>query len=70
MFENLNWKKHTGFTIPVHDNAKVIYRTIGTVNGATKVSHIHMPVKASDINWANATGIGRIYKYAVIGMYK
>lgn len=35
MFENLNWKEFTGLTIPVHDNAKVIYRTQELVRGYT-----------------------------------
>lgn len=71
MYDHLNWKEFTGSVNPVNDNALILYRTvIEESDGWSKISHIHMPAKAGDINWNNKNGIGRIHKYAVLGIAK
>lgn len=67
MARNYEWRLHDGFKSPVPENTVVAYRTSYTDREGSHVSHIHVPVQAKHINWADAKGFGRIYKYAIVG---
>ena len=60
--------KHTGSVQPVSDDALVSYRTI-TDDGV--ISHVHLPVKASALNWSSeGLSFGRIYDFKIAGVVK
>ena len=60
--------KHTGSVQPVSDDSLVSYRTI-TDDGV--ISHVHLPVKASALNWSSeGLSFGRIYDFKIAGVVK
>lgn len=60
--------KHTSSVQPVSDNSLVSYRTI-TDDGV--ISHIHLPVKASALNWSSeGLSFGKIHDFKIAGVVK
>lgn len=62
-----NFIKHTADVQPISDDAVVVYRTIS--NDET-ISHVHMPIRAAELNWTNEPDLGRIYEYAITSVKK
>ena len=61
--KDYKFHKHTGISSPVSDDTMVVYRTTST---ATPKSHIHLPVKAKDLNWSDdELYMGRILEWAL-----
>jgi len=61
--KNYRFIKHVGTTSPVANDTLVVYRTTST---ATPTSHVHLPIKASLINWGNdELYMGRIKEWAL-----
>lgn len=55
--------KHIGEKCPVPPDALIIYRT---TSRDTPTSHIHLPMKAIDLDWTNRPKIGRILEYRIV----
>lgn len=55
--------KHVGNVMPVPMLTRVAYRT---TNEKVRVSHVHMPIFAGDVNWSDKPSIGRIFDYKVV----
>lgn len=63
-----SFTKHTGSVQPISDDALVSYRTISE-DGT--ISHVHLPVKASALNWSSeGLSFGKIYDFKISGMVK
>ena len=62
-----NFIKHTADVQPISDDAVVVYRTIS--NDET-ISHVHMPIRAAELNWTNEPDLGKIYEYAITSVKK
>ena len=61
--KNYRFIKHTGITSPVSDDTMVVYRT---TSRNTPISHVHLPVRAGDINWTEEElYMGRILEWAL-----
>jgi len=61
-----NFIRHIDDKCPIPDMAKVVYRTAHNCERGKKISHIHAPMLASEIDWSHKPTIGRIYDYLVI----
>lgn len=60
--------KHTSSVQPVSDDSLVSYRTI-TDEGV--ISHIHLPVRASALNWSSeGLSFGKIHDFKIVGVVK
>lgn len=60
---NIQLIKHIGEQCPVPPDAMVMYRTTSII---TPLSHIHMPMKAIDLDWTKRPSVGRILEYRVV----
>ena len=60
--------EYTYITCPVPQDAFVRYRTFYFDKGQISISHIHHPIRASEINWGDKgkQTIGRIYDYEIV----
>lgn len=52
--------KHIGTQCPVPPDSMVIYNTISKEG---EISHVHLPMKAIDLNWTHSPVFGRINEY-------
>lgn len=60
--------KHIGSVQPISDDSLVSYRTISDEG---IISHVHLPVKASDLNWSSeGLSFGRIYDFKIVNVIK
>lgn len=64
---NLNFIEHIGNECPVYSGSYVVYRTTSKLK---PLSHIHVPMMASELSWGDTTKISGVVRPMYMGRIK